>query len=248
MGKRIVLIYTFALLLYSCKDDKPHSPVIPDPEIPRVEFTPISTADATLQATYISTIAEVSQVGSITTFEGVAHAKFFDLSGSIAIPKSVVCEGYVLEEKAGSYKSHTESEQGIDFGSTTSWQITGRADIPSFNKEVASKVPEIGDINIRDSINSRDSVWIMINLKSAFTFLGSIDSVNYSLTGRLNELHYNVASANDSIGVSPEELKTLGTGKVYIRVEAYRIEVENQQGYNVAFINKGMFYKSLWLH
>lgn len=247
MRKRIALICVLALWICSCKDEKPAPPPIPDPEAPSLDFTLIKSADATLQATYISTISTENIVGTYTSFQGVAHCQFFNKKGDKTLAKDVICEGYTLEEKAGLYKSNIENEQGIDFGSSTSWQVTGQLDVPTFNKEVASKVPEIGDINIRDSIDSRDSVWLKINLQSAFTSLGNIDSVNFSLAGKTHELHYNLATANDSVALSPKQLKSLGTGKVYVKVEAYRIEVESQQGYKVAFINKGMFYKPLWL-
>ena len=247
MRKMAVLLCVFVLLVCSCKEEKP-SPPLPDPAAPTIEFTRIKTADATLQASYISTTIKEHQVGTYTTFQGVAHARFYDSYGRVSLPKSIVCEGYTLIENNGMYSSNIEDPQGIDFGSTTNWQITGNSDIPSFNKEVSNKVPEIGDINIRDSINSRDSSWLKINLQSAFTFLGNIDSVNFVISGKQSQLHYNISSPNDSIGLSPKDLKSLGTGKVYVKVEAYRIEVEKQQGYNVAFINKGMFYKSLWLY
>jgi|SRR5690606_805743 len=248
MSKKILLLGVFAFLIGACKDEKPSPPPIPDPEAPELEFTYIKTADATLQAAYISTISIEHQVGTYTSFTGVARAKFYDLNGIKALPKSAICEGYTLEENGSWLESHTENEQGIDFGSTTSWQVEGRGDVPTFTKEVLSKVPEIGDINIRDSINSRDSTWIKINLESAFTFIGNVDSVNYTLSGKLSELRYNLASANDSIGLSSAQLKSLGTGKIYIKVEAYRLETESLQGYKVAYVNKGMFYKPLWLH
>lgn len=247
MRKTAVLICIFVLLVCSCKDEKP-SPTLPDPAAPTIEFTRIKTADATLQASYISTTLKEHQIGTYTTFQGIAQAQFFDSYGKIAHPKSIICEGYILEEGDGVYSSQVEDPQGIDFGSTTNWQITGNGDIPSFNKEVANKVPEIGDINIRDSINSRDSAWLKINLQSAFTFLGNIDSVNFVISGKQHQLRYNISSPNDSIGLSPKDLKSIGAGKIYVKVEAYRIEVEKQQGYTVAYINKGMFYKSLWLY
>ncbi|WP_417599657.1 hypothetical protein [Owenweeksia hongkongensis] len=248
MRNRIALICAFALIVCSCKEEKPAPPPIPDPDAPSLDLTIIKSADAALQAAYVSTISKENIVGSYTSFQGVAHARFFDSQGNKTIVKKVICEGYTLEEKGGLYKSNIENEQGIDFGSSTSWQVTGQFNVPTFNKDVASKVPEIGDINIRDSINSKDSVWLKINLQSAFTSLGNVDSINFSLAGKLNDLRYNSASTNDSVMLSPNQLKSLGTGKVYVKVEAYRIEVESMQGYNVAFINKGMFYKSLWLY
>ncbi len=248
MRKGTALIYAFALFVCGCKDEKPLAPPLPDPETPSLEFTVIKSADATLQAAYISTISMENMVGTYTTFQGVAYAKFFDSQGNKIRPKTVICEGYSLEEEGGMYKNKLENEQGIDFGSTTSWQVDGQFSIPSFTKEVASKVPEIGDINIKDSLNSRDSIWLKINKKSAFTFLGKVDSVNFTLSGKLSEMRYNLASVDDSLALVPAQLRALGNGKVFVKVEAYRIEVESKQGYKVAFVNKGMFYKSLWLY
>lgn len=244
--KNLVLLLTLCFVITSCKDEKPEI-IVPDPEAPTLDFTFIKTADATLQATYIGTINKEHLVGTYTTFEGIAHAKFLNSAGAKVSPGSIICEGYTLQETDGLLQTKSENEQGIDFGSTTSWQVSGKGDIPGFTKEVLHKVPEIGDINIQDSINIKDSVWIKINHASAFTNLGNIDSVNYRLVGKLGELQYNLSTPKDSVGISSAQLNSLGSGKIYIQVEVYRLEIENQQGYKVAYVNKGMFYKSVWL-
>jgi len=236
------------LLFLSCKKEEKGTPLLlADPAIPALEFTNVPGVEATLEAAYVSSIKR-EPLGSYTFFEGIARAEFNNNLGQPASAKEVICEGYVLERDLNIYRSATPHDYGLDFGSSVSWEVTGQGSVPAFDEEIQHKVPEIGDINIGDSLNSRDTVWLKIDLDSPFTILGTVDSVQFSITGNASSYNFAVLSPADSVAISPKQLQGCGSGKCYIKAEAIHITKKSYQGYTVAFINKGMFYKPVWLY
>ena len=153
-----------------------------------------------------------------------------------------------MKRDVDTYYSSTQNEFGIDFGSTISWNVTGKGDIPDFSMNVDKKVPEIGDLNVQDSINTTDSLWLKIDTDNPFTFITQVDSVRLSVIGKLGNFSYSGTSTNDSVLIIPAVLKTLGLGKAYLKAEVVSYHKKSYQGYPVAFVNKGMFYKPVWLH
>lgn len=237
-----------AIIFISCKNEKPNLPPIPDPNEPTISLEKVSGAKAVLQATYVSTLKQESQLGTYTFFEGIAHAKFHNTNAQAASVREVVCEGHILDRDKDIYQSSSSNTFGIDFGSATSWAVNGKGDVPSFSNEVAHKVPEIGDLNVKDSLNIKDSVWLKIDIASPFTNIGSADSIRISIIGKSAEFHYAFTSVNDSALITPDFLKRCGQGKAYLQAEAIHYKQKSYQGYPVAFVNKGMFYKPVWLY
>ena len=249
MNFRLIHFAFVLLLIASCKDEKPDPlPVLPDPEAPEVNIPHIAGSRAVLQASYIGTLKQEPQIGSYTFYEGVAHARFQNDQLNPASVKQVICEGHLLEREMDIYYGSTNNAYGIDFGSTVIWEVKGSSDIPDFTYEVDYKVPEIGDLNVRDSINTLDSLWLRIDTQNPFTILGKVDSVNFSVIGKQAVVNLSVIDPKDSVVISPGQLTQCGKGMAYLKAEAIYIQKKSYQGYPVAFVNKGMFYKPVWLY
>lgn len=237
------------LVFTSCgDDDEPPQDQLPDPKAPEIPFRISQSADATFQATYYSTRVDSGIIGRITFFQGIGFAAFLTENGSLTSPKKIKLEGTELGVSKGIYTNAPgKSQQGIDFGSSVLWEVEGRGNIPDFDEEIMSPVPEIGNINIRDSVNSNKPLKLVIDTESPYTSLGQPDSVNYLLVGKRKSLARKTASL-DTVSFTPEEVYSLGLGNAYIQAEAFRYQTRDYSGYEVRFINKGVFNKKVWIH
>ena len=246
---RLLFYFTLGALLLSCKkEDEPNIPKPSDPQAPSIEFTIVNDASATLQAAYVGSLKHENQIGTYTFYQGVADAKFLNSAQSPATVSQIYCEGHLMERDKDVYHTAGTEEYGVDFGSSVQWEVAGKGDVPSFNYAVPFKVPEIGNLNIRDSINSRDSLWLKIDTESPFTIINDFDTLKISIRGNQKEMTYLLHTLNDSVAFSPSQLVDLGKGPAYVYAEAILIHKKSHQGYPVAYVNKGLFYKSVWIY
>ncbi len=240
-------IFLFFSILLSCKKEGENPLNLPpDPEKPSIPFREIKTADATLQATYISSIYDSGFIGNITYIQGIAFAQFKSKTGQAAVPKSVKAEAQALELENGIFQSTPVISQGLDFGSITEWEVIGQGDIPDFTENWNAKVPEIGDVNLKDTIEVSEDLWLGIDFDNGFTSLGAVDSIGYLIVGNSGELRQASAST-DSLLFPSEDLKALGKGRAWIQVEAFRMEPRDFSGYKVLLVNKGVLTKAVWV-
>lgn len=246
---RLLTIFVFGIILLSCKKESNAPIPMPSaPDAPKVKFTMVMDASATLQAAYIGTIKSENQIGTYTFYQGVAHAKFLNASNDPTTVRQISCEGHLMERDKDIYHTAGSEDYGVDFGSSVQWEITGKNDVPNFNYIMPYKVPEIGNVNIHDSINSRDSLWLKIDTESPFTIIGDFDTLKISIRGSQKEMSYLLNTANDSVGLSPSQLASFGKGNAYVFAEAILIHKKSHQGYPVAYVNKGLFYKRVWIY
>ncbi len=227
-------------------DDGPE-PVIPDPTAPPISLTTIPGTNSTLQATYLSTIADSGFIGKITYIQGWGHAQFKSSNGAVIKPAWVATEGTQLIERFGKYVSSPGNTQGIDFGSSIIWDVSETNLSPEIKEVLAYKVPEIGDVNVKDSLNSFFPFEMEIDLANPFTNLGPVDSVFYLIRGKQNSLLKKLGQV-DAVMLSPAELQSLGKGKAYIQIEVYRYEIKTYSGFRVAYVNKGVLNKPIWVY
>lgn len=248
--KTKIILLPLLLLLFACEKEPATTATIPNEvEQPGIPLTEYLNTNATLQATYHSSIADSNLLGKVTVFKGYGKAVFRNGNHQIKLPRRVAVEGTVLTSEKGYYTNYPGKSTGIDFGSSVNWEITGRgSEIPSFNNEVMYKVPEIGDVSVEDSIQLENELVMNIAMKSPFTDLGSgIDSVKYAIYGPNGVIRHKMPGL-DAVLFTTSEINSLGSGSGYIEVEAYSVEVKDYNGYRVAFINKGVFHKKVALH
>lgn len=245
--KQTYYLVLLVLLAISCKDNPAPTAPIPDPKKPEIEFTRVKSANATLQATYFSTIEDSGLIGKITYIQGLAYAEFRNPAGQNANPKKIVVEGTTLTREGLYYKSDPGTTQGIDFGSSVSWHITGNDPVPDIDEDIMHKVPEIGNVSFKDSLDASKDLNLSIDINNPFTNLGSIDSVKFRIVGKKTTLSA-ASNSVDSIYFSSDKLIELGMGKAYIYAEAFYLEKKSYNGYNVAFINKGVLIKPIWIY
>ncbi len=246
-NRTILLLLLIALFTGCKKPDGDPGPSLPDPSAPSIKLTTIGGTNSTLQATYLSTIVDSGFIGRITYIQGLGHAYLKSSNGAVIKPDWVATEGVQLREKQGKYSSSPGATQGIDFGSSVIWQVSKTILNPEINEVLPYKVPEIGDVNVKDSLRSSSTFKMIIDLDNPFTSLGKLDSISYLIRGKENSL-IKKTDKLDSVDFSVAELKSLGKGKAYIQVEAYRFEIKTYSGFKVAFINKGVLNKPVWIY
>ena len=100
---------------------------------------------------------------------------------------------------------------------------------------------------MKDSLSSQVAFNMIIDLNNPFTNLGQLDSISYLIRGKSGSLIKKMGTL-DSAGFSVEELKSLGKGKAYIQVEVYRFEIKTYSGFKVAYVNKGVLNKPIWVY
>ncbi len=246
--KRFIQVVLLVIALSGCKepDDGPE-PTIADVAAPSIKLTTIAGTNSTLQATYFSTIVDSGFIGKITYIQGWGHAHFKSSNGAIIKPQWVATEGTQLNQKLGKYSSSPGNTQGIDFGSSVIWDVSETVLNPAIKEVLPYKVPEIGDVNVKDSLKSSAPFDMMIDLNNPFTNLGQLDSISYLIRGKETSLikKMNVLAP---AAFTVAELKSLGKGKAYIQVEVYRYEIKTYSGFKVAFINKGVLNKPIWVY
>ena len=245
---KIIILICGLLAVAACRepDDGPPPPVV-DPAAPSIKLTTIAGTNSTLQATYFSTIVDSGFIGKITYIQGWGHAYFKSSNGAIIKPQWVATEGTQLNEKLGKYSSSPGNTQGIDFGSSVIWDVSETVLNPAIKEVLPYKVPEIGDVNVKDSLSSQVAFNMIIDLNNPFTNLGQLDSISYLIRGKSGSLIKKMGTL-DSAGFSVEELKSLGKGKAYIQVEVYRFEIKTYSGFKVAYVNKGVLNKPIWVY
>lgn len=248
MKLRATFTSLIVLLLLSCEDKKDTKPEpLPDPDAPAYIFTRLKNANATLQATYLSWPADSGFIGTITFIQGLADATFESTLGVPIKPAEVRAEGERLIESQYVYRNKPGRDQGIDFGNDIIWQASAVSNMPAINEQLNYKVPEIGELTVDDSLNTAEILSLGIDLNHPFTNIGDVDSVNFFLFGKAAKLSYRTASTN-SVEISSEEINSLGKGKAYLMVEAFRFETRTYQGYKVGYVNKGAFYKPVYIY
>lgn len=245
---RLIACIISLILLWSCKKDEGDTPpTLPDPNAPGIKLTTIKGTNSTLQATYFSTIVDSGFIGKITYIQGWAHAYFRSSNGATLKPAMVSAEGTRLTEKLGKYASSPGNTQGIDYGSAVIWQVQQTPLSPAINETLPYKVPEIGDVNLKDSLKATTPCKLIIDNTNPFTNLGSLDSISYLIRGKRGSLLKKMNTLDTAV-FTVDELRQLGTGKAYIQAEAYRYEIKNYNGYKVAYINKGVLNKVVWIY
>lgn len=250
MMRTKILLLPIILLLFACEKDNTKmistKSEINEPEIPVSEF---KDADATLQATYYSCLRDSNLIGTITDFKGYGKAVFRNQSRQLDHPRRVRVEGTNLADDNGRFTNYPGKTPGIDFGSKVKWEITGLGSrIPTFHDDVMYKVPEIGDVNVKDSIFLEKELVMHIDDENPFTNLGNrIDSLKFTIYGP-NTVISKKMPGNDAVLFKTSEVNGLGEGTGYIQVEAYSVDFKDYDGYRVAFVNKGVFHKKVTLH
>ncbi len=243
-----ILVSLAFLLLVSCKKEKEEEVPQPKAERPSLPLTNVAGTKATLQATYFSTLQDSGALGIITHFAGYGKALLHNLSDNQIATIRVKAELVPLFYKGNHFSNNPGSSQGIDFGSEIIWEIDGTGNVPDFTKVLQDAVPEIGDINVGDSINRSEDLALIIDQSHPLTNMrGSIDSVNYQLIGPKSSLRINTLWG-DTVRLNPTQLQQLGKGQMYIQAEAYRQQMESFSGYTVAFVNKGVLLREVWLY
>lgn len=240
-------ILVLACLLFgACKEEKKPEPDFSPPSAPGIKITTIRGTQATLQSVYFSTIQDSGFIGKITYIQGWGKALVKSTNGATLKPPLVATEGIKLTQKLGVFSNSPAGTQGIDFGNDVIWEVTQTNLNPQINEVLPYKVPEIGDLNVKDTLGLDQPLNLIIDSSNPFTNLGSVDSIFYSIRGRNGSISKKMGTL-DSALFSIEELTSLGIGGAYIQAEAYRYEIKNYNGYKVAFINKGVLNKLVWL-
>ena len=221
---------------------------MPDPNEPPIKITMLPGCNASLQATYLSHVVDSGLIGNITFTQGWGKAIFHNASYQLQNPSSVSAEGITLKYNKGAYSNNPGSGPGIDFGSQIIWQVKGRQDIPDFNYTVNFKVPEIGNLNVGDSLNSGNDLALIIDSSNPFTSLGPLDSITYLLVGK--KASFKIALGKlDTAHFASADLKKLGIGWAHIQAEAFRAEVRTfEASYKVGFVNKGVINRKVWVY
>lgn len=248
--KRLLLITTLTLGLMSCeKDQQMSEPTYKDLEFPKVPVSDYKFADATLQATYQSTLKDNGLLGYSTYYQGLGHAGFRSTAGSFEPCDEVKVEGQPLGTLNSRYEYNPGKDVGIDYGSSVSWEINGAGRIPDITHEVTEKVPEIGDITVGDSLELRKDLQLAVDNDSPYTQLGKVDSLVVRIIGQKGEFERRQGYGEPTIFASSSELETLGKGPAYIQVSAFRVEsLDFEGGYKIAFVNKGVFTRKIVLY
>lgn len=243
-----IFLLLLGLGLLSCgKDDPTPTPPAPQAKAPPLPFFQYESVRATLQATYRSKRVDSGMIGRITVFQGLGHAVFRDASGNLMAPSKIRLEGRQLSASQGIYRFLPQgSASGLDFGSEAEWEVTGQGNLPDFSESIAGGVPEIGRLNLEDTLYL-DSIPILgIDLSSPYTRLGAIDSVIYRVAGPRNNLIFKTDDLNP-VSLSLAQLQSLGRGQAYLQAEAFRLQDENYAGYPVRFVVKAVFDTGIWI-
>ncbi len=237
----------FLCFLLSCKKETPVVEYLPEPKMPAIPFYHFENSDATLQATHYCTLVDSGVVGTLTYIQGIAMADLRTITGQPTSPKSIVAEGASLKASKGIFATDPGNSQGLDFGSIVEWSVTGRNTIPDFTEQIQDRVPEIGDVNVEDSISTNEVLKLIIDFQNPYTRIGTPDSINYRIVGKKSVLQKKGTTADTAV-FEVSDLQLLGSGKAYLQVEAFRWHEREYSGYEVTFVNKGVFTKAIWVY
>lgn len=234
------------LVLKSCKDDeKPKAPIAEVPA-PGIRFSKVPGVNANMQACYYSELVDSGFIGYITYIKGWAHAQLKTTNGATLVPDTVETEGVALRASKGLFQFNPGDTHGIDYGSAVIWEVSKTLHNPYILENINSKVPEIGDLDVNDTLFLSESLNLSIDLNNPVTSLGSqTDSTVFFIKSNAGTILKRLPG-NATVEISPTELMMLGTGEAYIQAESFRVIIKNYNGYKVAFINKGVFNKKVW--
>jgi len=245
--KRLIILLSLSLGIFSCEKNQQATA----PTYNKIDFPPIPVADypfvdATLQATYQSTLEDQGLLGEVTLYQGLANASFRSEAGNLEQVEEVSTEGQALNVEDGKYVYNPGNDSGIDYGSTVSWNIMGEGRIPDITHALNQKVPEIGNISLEDSIELRQDLRLTIDNDSPFTELGKVDSLRMMIVGQKGSIEIRQSFKEPLIFTSSDDLSVLGKGPAYIQISAFSVNtVTFENDYRIAFVNKGVFTREV---
>lgn len=244
----ILYITLFTVLAFSsCKEDEKPAPEPPPVQAPSIHLSKIPGVQSTMQATYYSQRVDSGFIGFITYIQGWATSYYKSTNGATLIPQKVESEGVSLKANKGIFSYNPGNTQGIDYGSAVIWEVSATLHNPYILEEIQQKVPEIGDLNVMDSIPLHENLEVAIDMDNPFTALGSIDSVNYLIKSNYGRV-IKREGGNTPVIFTPTDLMQIRKGEAYIQVEAFSIIYKTYGSYKVAYVNKGVFNKQVWFY
>jgi len=243
-------ILFLAFTLFACNkdddgdDDQPASAA--KPSAPQVE---ISGTSASLIAVQTGSTIDNPIIGPITQFIGTGIGVFFDGNGGFSNAGTVMLEGEELSKQGNnSYilTPGTSNPTGVSFSAPISWGVSGNGSIPSITYNFGNGVPEIGNITPSlSTVKLSDGVTFGVDVGSTYTDLNSPDSIMYNVIGTKNVVTKVLAGNVTSATFTKDEIANVGKGAGYVQIAAYNYTVEDFSGYKVAFVNEGVFTKSV---
>ena len=203
-------------------DEIPETPTDPSSNPPTPSF---GEGYGTLSAVETATTIEIPGFGSETIDMGIAAAAFFDGNSydSFVDAGTVSAEGESLtqyENKSYAFTPTQTEPNGLDFGSTASWEVSGAGNIPAFTHTTGIGFPTLGAITSDDVVPATGDFTVSVNNVSG------ADSVYFMLGG---VIHIEAGNATSST-FTEAEIDGMGSGASFAQVAPYNWEEATKSG------------------
>ncbi len=227
------LAMALSLSLTACKKDED------DPKDNNDGTTKLG--NGTLVAVKSQTVQD-SPIGPITIDVGTAVAVFDGGNNwsSFADAGNVQVNGESMEKSGNNTYLATASAAnptGIEFGNTVEWSVEGNtsSNVPAFNHTVTGGFPNVGNVNVDETISKSDGLNLPI------TGVSNADSLYVNVSQVVKVLPANASTAN----FSSAELSSVSNGTAIVSIAAVRYTTATYGGNTYYFLTETVKQKSV---